>query len=103
MGSANVPRVFQRLKGLTIEVDQDTCVGEEHCGECLEVCVFRGMEMIDGKAKINDIYCLGCGRCAEKCPNDAIKMELDDMSRLDEFIGKVEKYVDVEDQAKVKS
>jgi UDP-glucose 4-epimerase len=98
-GSANAPRIFQRLKGLTIEVDQETCVG---CGDCLEVCVFRGMEMIDGKAKVNDDHCLGCGRCAEICPNDAIKIELDDMSRLDEFIGKVETYVDVKDQKKAK-
>jgi ferredoxin len=98
--SSNTPKVIQRMKGLTVEVDQEQCNG---CEQCMEVCVYKGMEMIDDKAHVRDQYCLGCGRCANICPNDAISIEIDDMSRFDEFIGKVETYVDVEDQAKAKS
>ena len=37
---ASVPRIFKRIEGLTVKVDEDTCLG---CGKCLEVCVFKGM------------------------------------------------------------
>ncbi len=83
------------MEGLTIEVDKDLCVG---CGECLQVCVFKGMELIDDKAAIHPELCLGCGRCANICPNDAISIEINDSSRIDEIIKKIESYVDVEDQ-----
>jgi UDP-glucose 4-epimerase len=92
--------VYRRLKGLHIEVDQEKCNG---CESCMEVCVFKGMEMIDDKAHIREKYCLGCGRCANTCPNDAISIEIDDKSRLDEFIKKIETYVDVRPQSAVKT
>jgi heterodisulfide reductase subunit A-like polyferredoxin len=92
----NIPQWFKRLEGLHIEVDQETCTG---CEECMEVCVFKGMEMVDGKAHIRDEFCVGCGRCANVCPSDAISIEIDDESRLDEFVKKVESYVDVEEQS----
>jgi len=87
--------LFKRMNGVTVKVDEDTCVG---CGECLEVCKFRGMEMTDGIAKVNQNRCLGCGRCEQVCPNDAISIEIDKNSRVDEIIAKLESYVDVAPQ-----
>ena len=84
--------IFKRIEGLTVEVDPELCAG---CGECLEVCVFNGMEMIDGKARINQNKCNGCGRCERICPNGAISIKLDDPKRLDEFISRIEANVDV--------
>ena len=81
-----------RMGGVTVKVDEDLCVG---CEECLEVCVFRGMEMIDGIAKVNQERCLGCGRCESTCPNDAISIEIDDISRVDELIKILESHVEV--------
>ncbi len=86
------PRIYKRIEGLTVEVDPDICVG---CGECLEVCVFKGMEIIDDKAHVNQKRCLGCGRCEMTCPNKAISIEFDDSTRVKALIEKLETYVDV--------
>ncbi|MHA2473148.1 MAG: 4Fe-4S dicluster domain-containing protein [Promethearchaeota archaeon] len=91
--------IYRKLEGLRIEVDQEKCIG---CELCMEVCVFKGMEMVDDEAHIREKFCLGCGRCANVCPHDAISIEIDDKTRLDEFIGKIESYVDVEDRSMAK-
>ena len=85
-------QVFTRMEGLTVEVDSDSCVG---CGECLEVCVFVGRDIIDGKAVIDQERCLGCGRCVKVCPHNAIKITLDDPERVEEHIQKLEETIDV--------
>lgn len=86
--------IFQRMDGLTVgPVDEDLCTG---CEECLDVCVFKGIEMIDDKAFIRDKYCLGCGRCESVCPSGAISITLDDKtSRVKEIIDKIESHVEV--------
>ena len=90
--SVDVLNLFQKMEGLTVEVDQDACIG---CGDCLEVCVFKGMEMIDEKARVNQKRCLGCGRCESTCPNEAISIEISDLSRVHGLIEKLEAHVDV--------
>jgi UDP-glucose 4-epimerase len=86
------PRIFRRIEGLTVEVNPDVCVG---CGDCLEVCVFKGMEMIDDKAVVNQNRCLGCGRCEMACPNEAISIEFDESKRVKDLIDTLETYADV--------
>ena len=60
-------------------VDQELCVGEE-CG-CGRYCtrIFRCPGLIwdkdKGKAMIDQVICVGCGICAEICPQGAIKSE----------------------------
>lgn len=85
-------KLFNRMEGLHVEVDRDICVG---CGECVEVCAFKGMDMIDGKAEVNQRRCLGCGKCEIACPNDAISIYFDDPSRVDDFINTLDSVVDV--------
>ena len=80
------------MEGLSVEVDPTKCIG---CGACLEVCIFLGRNIIDGKAVIDQERCLGCGRCEKICPNGAISIKLDDPKRLDEYIKKMEEFVDV--------
>ncbi|MHA2283826.1 MAG: indolepyruvate ferredoxin oxidoreductase subunit alpha [Promethearchaeota archaeon] len=84
--------LYQRIEGLTVEVDRDICVG---CGECLKACIFNGREIIDGKAKVNQKRCLGCGRCENICPKGAISIIISDPTRIDDLINKLEDYVDV--------
>jgi heterodisulfide reductase subunit A-like polyferredoxin len=84
-----------RMKGVTVRVNEDICVG---CEECLEVCKFRSIEIKDNIASINQNRCMGCGRCEQACPNNAISITIDDNSRVNELIAKLESYVDVAPQ-----
>ncbi|MHA1669107.1 MAG: DUF362 domain-containing protein [Promethearchaeota archaeon] len=87
--------MFRRIEGVSVNVDEGLC---EDCGKCVEVCVFGGRELIDGKGKLNLERCLGCGRCVDVCPTGATTIEIDDMSRVDELIDRIESVVDVRDQ-----
>ena len=88
--------MFSRIEGISVNVNEEACIG---CGKCVEVCVFRGRELINGKAKIDQQRCMGCGRCAEVCPTGATTIKIDDINRVDELIEKIESVVDVRDQA----
>jgi len=85
-------QLFTRMEGLTVSVDPNICVG---CGACLEVCVFVGRNLIDGKAVVDQERCVGCGRCAMVCPNGAISITIDDPKRFEEHIQNLEESVDV--------
>ena len=60
--------MFRRIEGVSVNVDETKCIS---CGKCVEVCVFKGRELVNGKAKLDLDRYLGCGRCAEVCPTDA--------------------------------
>ncbi|MEN6635409.1 MAG: RnfABCDGE type electron transport complex subunit B, partial [Clostridiaceae bacterium] len=47
------------------------CVG---FGECLSVCAFGAITMVDGVAIIDDDVCTGCGMCVDICPRNIIQM-----------------------------
>lgn len=52
-----------------MQVDIDKCTG---CGLCLEVCSINAINLVAGKAVINQDICIICGSCATKCPENAI-------------------------------
>jgi len=43
------------------------------CGRCLNVCPVNAIEMVAGKAIIDHDKCIGCNRCIGVCPVNAIK------------------------------
>ena len=88
--------IYKRIEGVTVTWDENKCKG---CGKCVEVCAFRGREIVDGKPKINPDLCLGCGRCVTACPEGANKIEIDDISRVEEIIKKIDGYADVRPQS----
>ncbi|MHA1376255.1 MAG: indolepyruvate ferredoxin oxidoreductase subunit alpha [Promethearchaeota archaeon] len=90
--SKGLTTMFNRMDGITVKVDEDLCVG---CEECLEVCIFNGMEMHDGKAVVNQATCLGCGRCETICPQEAVSITITDTSYVDKLIKDLEARVDV--------
>ena len=47
------------------------CIG---LGNCVKVCQFDAMHIVDGVAKVDRSKCVGCGACADTCPKSIIKM-----------------------------
>jgi electron transport complex protein RnfB len=47
------------------------CVG---FGDCVRVCRFDALHIIDGLAVVNYEKCTGCGACAKACPRNLIEM-----------------------------
>ncbi len=64
------------------------------CEECLDVCVYGGIEMVDGKAVVNDENCFGCGRWERVCPTGAISITMEEDS-VERMIARIESHVDV--------
>ena len=82
------------MEGVSVTVNEDLCTG---CELCLEVCIYGGMEVIDGVAVIDregEDRCRGCGRCERACPTEAITItiEEDGVARM---IARIESHVDV--------
>ena len=43
-------------------------------GDCVKVCKFDAIHIIDGLSTIDYDKCTGCGACAKACPRDLIEM-----------------------------
>src|SRR5699024_1377715 len=67
------------------KVIKEECIG---CGQCVEVCPFEAIDIIDEKAVINE-NCTICGSCIEVCPTEAIYKEEVEKKKvnIDEYKG----------------
>jgi len=45
------------------------------CKKCAERCPFNAISIEDKKAKVNPYFCKGCGVCTLVCPKGAITLE----------------------------
>ena len=59
--------------GFVSVVDFDDCIG---CGDCVELCPFEAIELMDETACIAHDKCMGCGLCVDKCSMAALRLEL---------------------------
>jgi NAD-dependent dihydropyrimidine dehydrogenase PreA subunit len=65
-----------------IRIDEEKCDG---CGKCVDACVERAIEIINGKARlVGEIYCDGFGACLGSCPQDALTIEKRDAKEYSE-------------------
>jgi ferredoxin len=60
--------------GYVSQVDPTQCSG---CGKCVKTCQFDAIQMIDGKAYVEEGRCMGCGVCLSRCRDDAHALVLD--------------------------
>jgi MinD superfamily P-loop ATPase len=44
------------------------------CGKCIEVCPPQALAMIDGIAQLKEELCEECGFCSPECPVNAIEI-----------------------------
>ncbi|HEY5524748.1 MAG TPA: 4Fe-4S dicluster domain-containing protein, partial [Clostridium sp.] len=65
-----------------MNVNTEKCIG---CGECVKDCFARDIEMVDGKAKINNITCFKCGHCIAICPKDAVSTDEYNMEEVKNY------------------
>ena len=45
------------------------------CGKCVEICPAEAIELVDGKARINTGKCIGCAQCIAICPTEAMNVK----------------------------
>lgn len=50
-------------------------------GDCVQVCLFDAIEMVEGLPKVDLKKCTGCGQCVSACPRAIITLEKYDMDR----------------------
>jgi ferredoxin len=51
--------------------DAASCVGVEECGVCITRCPFDARSARDGKARVDEEACFGCGVCVVTCRGEA--------------------------------
>jgi len=84
----------KKMEGVSVTVNTDLCNG---CEECLEVCIYDSMKVIDHVAVIDPEgkgLCKGCGRCERVCPTGAITITIEE-DGVERMIARIESSVDV--------
>ncbi len=87
-----ISQKVNRMPGVRLWVT-DECVG---CGTCTKgTCFVDAIRLVEKRAVIDDEQCRGCGRCADVCPNNAIRVEIDRADYIEAAIERIAGVVDV--------
>ncbi|AQR97488.1 nitroreductase family protein [Clostridium saccharoperbutylacetonicum] len=65
-----------------MNVDAKKCIG---CGLCVKDCFPNDIEIVDGKARINNERCIKCGHCIAVCPKEAISIDEYNMEEVKDY------------------
>ncbi len=85
-----IPLQAQRTRGYTsfrkgrntAVVDEESCLGVEKCGICMERCPFGARYEREGKSIVNTEICYGCGLCVSSCQGGASSLKRDSKREL---------------------
>ena len=64
-------RGFIEKEPIIAEVDKEKC---NECRICVTTCPYGAIEIVEGKAVVNEAICEGCGACEAACPVGAIHL-----------------------------
>jgi ferredoxin len=92
--NSSINATITRMPGVSISVDVKKCRGCEACVK-KKVCYVQAISVKEGKARIDDELCKGCGRCVQFCPERAIELRIEDSDFMRHTIERIEPLVDV--------
>jgi heterodisulfide reductase subunit A len=69
---AAVQKGYIETEACISEIREDKC---SQCQNCLRVCPFAAIDIVDGKVKVIPELCKGCGLCNAACPSGAIQQK----------------------------
>lgn len=87
----NIRDFIVPLKGISIDFHADKCIG---CGNCADICIFKQIEIINGKA-VKKKECKLCGRCADACDRNAFTVHVTDTDYVELYSQEISKIVRV--------
>jgi nitroreductase/NAD-dependent dihydropyrimidine dehydrogenase PreA subunit len=67
---------------IMMKVDKEKCIG---CSLCVNDCIVRDINLVNGKANINNITCIKCGHCIAVCPRNAVSTNEYKMEDVKEY------------------
>jgi len=70
-----------------VRFDLEKCIG---CGACVRDCLTKHIELIGGKAALNDRRCIHCGHCFAVCPTEAVSMDGYDCDSCRDYLSPTE-------------
>ena len=70
----NAITVKKPFKG-KIKLNENIC--PDGCVACVEICPSHAIEIVNGKPKVTEDFCIFCSACENVCPKEAIKVERD--------------------------
>jgi len=95
--SSSINATIHRMPGVSVSVDRDRCRG---CEACIKkrLCYVQAISIKDGKARIDDGLCKGCGRCVQFCPEKAFELRIIDSDFMRSTIERINALVDVDSE-----
>jgi nitroreductase/Pyruvate/2-oxoacid:ferredoxin oxidoreductase delta subunit len=64
------------------KIDSEKCIG---CGKCIKDCFPGDIEMVNGKARMKNSFCLKCGHCIAVCPAAAVSTDDYNMEEVKDY------------------